>query len=412
MVRFQMVCSEFSYCTIAVEPHPGPAFSDNIMRTHLRVLRQLCLTTTVTATATATILLLLTISLPSFALPLGVITPSPSALSLPILPVPLLPKLDGDWAGAKAALRHPDCCVVSVSGLEHHLCVLQAHFADDGPAELDLRARVHVGTTACTTTGETIATGTATGTATATASDDCLRLRRSVSRDLFVTGGDDHNDPCTAALVELARGVASLAETGGECDDVDVEQDCVSDVFVRIVCASDYKAIDPMYHTDKAPLRAYVTLRGVGTEFMTRPCSPLEYVTLRGLGKKGGVGVVSPAAALVEESDTSTNVMRVAEELELIVMKGDHYECAYDYEDPDHSDSRQPARSWSTFMNKVWTRTAACVHRSPPAATAGGRRVIVSLDLADGDDDREWYQANTKREWRSGMTQRKSRLVA
>ena len=32
--------------------------------------------------------------------------------------------------------------------------------------------------------------------------------------------------------------------------------------------------------------------------------------------------------------------------------------------------------------------------------------------LADGDDDREWYEKNQKREWRSGMTQRKSRLVA
>jgi hypothetical protein len=43
---------------------------------------------------------------------------------------------------------------------------------------------------------------------------------------------------------------------------------------------------------------------------------------------------------------------------------------------------------------------------------SGGRRVIISLDLADGDDDREWYQADKKREWRSGMTQRKSHLVA
>jgi hypothetical protein len=36
-------------------------------------------------------------------------------------------------------------------------------------------------------------------------------------------------------------------------------------------------------------------------------------------------------------------------------------------------------------------------------ARRGGRRVIISLDLADGDDDREWHQANKRREWRSGF---------
>jgi len=193
--------------------------------------------------------------------------------------------------------------------------------------------------------------------------------------------GDAENikDPCTAALVEIARGVASLADgpLEGVCEDV----------LLRIVCATDYRAIDPMYHTDKAPLRGYVTLRGAGTEFMTRPCSPKEYVALRGLGKGDPKSV------------------RQAEELEFIVMKGDHYEC----KSPAKMASAVTNYSW---MKKVWTRMEACVHRSPPAVATGGRRVIISLDLADGDDDREWYQANTKREWRSGMTQRKSRLVA
>ena len=268
--------------------------------------------------------------------------------------------LAGDWKGAKHSLRSPDCCVVSVPGLDHHLRVLQEKFADSGPSDLDLRARVRVN---------------------ASAYEDCLAIRRSV---LYIDGDDDDdeinsdmrlNDPCTDALVELARGVASLADGPLALDGV------CEDVFIRIVCASQYKAHDPMYHTDKAPLRGYVTLRGVGTEFMTRTCSPLEYVTLRGFG--GGV---------------PTESIRQAEELEFIVMKGDYYDC--------------DETSQKSFVNKLWTRAEACVHRSPPGSKAGGRRVIISLDLADGDDDREWYQANTKRNWRSGMTQRKSRLVA
>ena len=94
--------------------------------------------------------------------------------------------------------------------------------------------------------------------------------------------------------------------------------------------------------------------------------------------------------------------MQRAQELEFIVMKGDHW-----YE----------AHIPPGLRGTVWQRNgAACVHRSPPAATTGPevkrRRVIVSLDLATGDDDREWYDADMKRSWRSGMTQRKSRLVA
>jgi hypothetical protein len=301
--------------------------------------------------------------------PLGVVR----SISIPAIMVttdqllrhPPAPALSGDWTGAKAALRNSDCCVVSVPGLEHHLCVLQAYFADKGPADLDLRARVRV---------------------KSSARDDCLSIRRSVSpieeNDNDDDDGNDEtamlDDPCTDALLELARGVASLA-------DGPLEEVC-EDVFIRIVCASNYKAIDPPYHTDKASLRGYVTLRGIGTEFVTRTCSPMEYAMLRGLGKGA--------------SDQS---VRQAPELEFIIMKGD----LYAYEDPNTIHSMTPAAS---FMNKMWKRKSACVHRSPPAATTGGRRrVIISLDLADGDDDREWYQANAKREWRIGMTQRKSR---
>lgn len=273
------------------------------------------------------------------------------------------PVLVGNWAAAKAALRNPDCCVVTVSGLEPQLRSLQAQWADDGPADLDLRARVHV---------------------RSSAREDCLRVHRAVSVSPSSVGDDDEEshkfDPCAAALEELSRGFASLA------DGPKLEGTC-EDVFVRVVCASDYRALDPMFHTDKAPLRGYVTLRGHGTDFMMRTCTPMEYVTLRGLGNG------EPAKSV-----------RRADELEFIVMKGDYYEAP--------ATTAPAAASWLTSL---WRRTSACVHRSPPAATTGEmrrRRVIVSLDLADGDDDREWHQADMKREWRSGMTQRKSRLVA
>jgi hypothetical protein len=313
-----------------------------------------------------------------------------SARSLQISPVPQhQPVLDqqvqaplalsGDWMAAKAALRNPDCCVVAVLGLEPQLRSLQAQLLDDGPADLDLRMRVR-----CHSSTQR--------------QEDCLRVRRAVSASSsFVLGDDDDEeesrefDPCTAAIEELARGFASLA------DGPKLENTCF-DVFVRVVCASDYRAIDPMFHTDKAPLRGYVTLCGVGTDYMTRTCTPMEYLALR-----SGLGNGVPA-----------NSVRRAKELEFIVMKGDHYECA------PPADTTVPASAAhaSSWLTKLWRRTSACVHRSPPAGTTMGetmrprRRVIVSLDLADGDDDREWYQAGKKREWRNGLTQRKSRLVA
>jgi hypothetical protein len=127
----------------------------------------------------------------------------------------------------------------------------------------------------------------------------------------------------------------------------------------------------------------------VGTEYMTRPCtSPLEYLSLRsfGLQHQGG----EPSASV-----------REAQVLEFIVMKGDYYP-------PPAETTATTTMTW--LLSKFWPRTFACVHRSPPGH--GRRRIIVSFDLADGDDDREWYDAGHRREWRSGMTQRKSRLVA
>lgn len=269
--------------------------------------------------------------------------------------------LIGNWKDGKESLQRDDCCVVSIDGMESHLNHLYEYFVNQGPSELDLRTRIHADALF----------------------QDCLTIRQSVVAIPEFDMEEYENeeiDPCTAALMELAKGVISFT------DGLVLAQPC-TDVYMRIVCASDYKAIDPMYHTDKAPLRGYTTLIGPGTEFCEKICSPLEYASLRSLGN---------------ESSPSIST-RKAKNMEFIVMKGDYYE----YNDSDMSET---SKILSRIKKKLWTRTSACVHRSPPGN--GGRRVIISLDLADGDDDREWYQKNQKREWRSGMTQRKSRLVA
>jgi hypothetical protein len=273
------------------------------------------------------------------------------------LPLPLT----GDWAGAKSALQEIDCCVVKIPNIDSHLQILQQELAENGPSDIDLRARIRTSSSA---------------TATAASYEDCLRVVRQLVTPL---PENDENevvkDPCAMALEELARGIASLAEGS-------LEEDGGVDVFVRIVCASNYRAREPPFHTDKAPFRGYATLRGVGTEYMTRTCSPCEYMMLRTLG-----------------NDRSNSFLQQAQELQFIVMKGDYYY--------DHCENSKKAEG--LLLDNVWTRARACIHRSPPGDS--GRRVIVSFDLADGDDDREWSQAGTKREWRNGLTQRKSHLV-
>lgn len=283
-----------------------------------------------------------------------------------------------NWTRAKNTLRSPKNCVVSVSGLETYLSSLRDIWKT-ATGDLDLRARIRVRASAHTRA-------------------DCLAVCRSV-RPLLPLGGSggrrapsaDGEDPCALVLEELARGVASLADgpLGG----------VVEDVFVRVAFASNYAARDPMFHTDKAPIRGYVTLDGPGTDYMTRPCSPLEYMKLRGLGAGPGAsgdGDGSGGGVFWEDGG-----LRRAEELEFIVMKGDYYEA------PVTASSAN-----SSWFGGMWKRTSACVHRSPIGDNAHRKRIIVSFDLADGDDDREWEQANLKRSWRSGMTQRKSRLVA
>ena len=150
---------------------------------------------------------------------------------------------------------------------------------------------------------------------------------------------------------------------------------------ICVVCASNYQAIDPMFHTDKCPLRGYVTLTGPGTQYMDETCHPWEYAALRTLGVDGLSGGKSRA-------------LKTAKELEFIDMKGDHYD----------------AGTSKSMTSKLWSRSSACVHRSPPGLKS--KRMILSLDLADGVDDQEWFEKCRKREWRSGMTQRKSHLVS
>jgi hypothetical protein len=281
----------------------------------------------------------------------------------------------GPWTTAKHSLRKPDCCVVSVTSLDKELTVLQRYFCSpDAPTDLDLRAKVRCGDSS-------------------TSYHDCFKIYKSIMepsqlKDRVNDVGEDfdfdidHNNPCILALEAIAKGVASLADGPLE--------GTVKDVHVRVVFASNYEAKDPMFHTDKCPLRGYVTLTGPGTQYMDRVCFPWEYISLRTLGT---------------EDATNVEGLTMAEELEFIVMKGDKYVA------PASTDSK-PSIS-QILLEKTWTRRAACVHRSPPASDSRSkRRVILSLDLADGDDNQEWYQYNQKRGWRSGMTQRKSRLVA
>lgn len=266
--------------------------------------------------------------------------------------------------------------MVSIENINPHLQILQREVAGHGPSDVDLRARIRTSTIPSDSSQSIVF-------------EDCLKVLDSIlePKENGCYSSKNEENPCASALQELAVGMASMAE-GVTFQDENGE--IGTDVFVRIVCASNYRAREPPYHTDKAPFRGYVTLRGVGTEFLNRPSSPLEYLQLRTFGEDG-----------IDDS-TKMKVVCSALECQFIVMKGDYY---YDFADKDLREHEA-----SSFLDKLWARSRACVHRSPQGN--GQRRVIISFDLDDGNDDREWYQAGTKREWRNGLTQRKSRLVA
>lgn len=246
----------------------------------------------------------------------------------------------GEWAAAKLSLRDPNCCVVSITGLDHHLLVLQDYFCGpDAPSDLDLRAKIRCGNDNTLTTY------------------DCFKIYNSITKPSQTKYkvndfGDDFTlktatkHPCILALEALASGVASLA-------DGPLEGIC-KDVHMRIVFASNYEAKDPMFHTDKCPLRAYVTLTGPGTEYMDRTSHPWEYVTLRTLGA---------------EAASNVSGLKMASILELIVTKGDKYDA------PLPIDTKPSIIQ--ALVGSIWERDAACVHRSPPAGDSSARRVIL-----------------------------------
>ena len=303
-------------------------------------------------------------------------------------------KCDGNWYQAKQALCNPNCCVVSISGIDHHLATLQSYFCgDDAPSDIDLRMRVRC----CNADGRN------KYNRTEIIYEDCANVYNTVMNP-SATNNKNENDeqiininPCIQALQELAQGVQSLAD--GPL------QSTVTDVHMRIVCASNYKANDPPFHTDKCPLRGYVTLAGPGTEYMDVTCQPWEYVALRTLGVEGLGGI----------NMDKVGRLRMANELEFIVMKGDYYDASFPDDDVMGSSNNNSNHNESVGNNKqtnklLWSRSEACVHRSPPGNA--GKRVILSLDLADGGDDQEWEERGRKRNWRVGMTQRKSHLVS
>lgn len=344
--------------------------------------------------------------------------------------------LSGDWIRAKEALRSPDCCVVSIAGLESHLRILQEQWTGNpgGPAiftadNVDLRARVRVRDTDPDLTFKDClqvcraVSGSPLSTSRSTSPSTVLIDTHEKAAKTTECSPDKREAAIVAALQELACGISALTEqtTHDENNNCSNNEKPARDVLLRVVRASSYKARDPMFHTDKAPLRGYVTLIGPGTEFMTRPSTPLEYMTLRSLGCLGGTKLSSQSSpADNDDKHNTAGTLRRAELLEFIVMKGDRYL----YESPTAITKstttidkiNRKTSSWMRNIQKslVPDRTCACVHRSPPAdtTTGGERRVILSFDLVDGDDDREWYEVNKNREWRSGMTQRKSHLVA
>lgn len=289
----------------------------------------------------------------------------------------------GDWDAGKRGLRDPSTCVVTINGLQEQLVKIQSCFcSDEALADVDLRTKVR-----CDNEDET--------------RHDCEEIYNAVMASVYTRNESEkekcqhlapqlhHSTEVTLALAELARGVASLA-------DGKLAKTCTG-VHMRVVCASDYRAIDPPFHTDKCPFRGYVTLAGQGTQYMDETCLPHEYAALRTLGVDGLQSV---------SGQRKVDSLKSAKGLEFIVMKGDTY-------DAPPSEDYSPSAS-DKLLNRFWTRSAACVHRSPPSHDGGGdrRRVILSLDLADGVDDQEWHEARRKRSWRSGMTQRKSHLVS
>ena len=299
------------------------------------------------------------------------------------------------------SLRDPNVCVVSSpTGLDDHLSILREAFcSNDAHTDLDLRMRVRCSSSIDDDNGSDDF---------GTTLNDCIKIVDSVmirrKKQLQLSSASNEHsssslEAAALALKELALGVSSLADASFSESLSSNKSSRPADVHVRVACASDYRAIDPVFHTDKCPLRAYVTLIGPGTEYVDTTCNSLQYVALRMLGENGLVTSIGDDCG-----DGGRIRVKEAKEMEFIVMKGDRYVH-------NHQSLSLLSSSQSSSLG-LWSRSSACVHRSPPGLSGGGKRVIVSLDIANGEDDREWYETGRKREWRAGLTQRKSRLVS
>ena len=322
----------------------------------------------------------------------------------------LLTPSSSSWSIVNQSLRDPNVCVVSSpTGLDDHLSILREAFcSNDAHADLDLRMRVRCSSSVDNDNGNDDDDDDDDDYSNRTTLNDCIKIvdsvinRRKRQQQLSSATNEHYSSSlleAALALKELALGVSSLADASFSESLSSKKSSRPADVHVRVACASDYRAIDPVFHTDKCPLRAYVTLTGPGTEYVDTPCNPIQYLALRMLGENGLVTSIGD-----DGGDVGRIRVKEAKEIEFIVMKGDRYVH-------NHQSLSLLSSSQSSLLG-LWSRSSACVHRSPPGALGGGKRVIVSLDIANGDDDREWYETGRKREWRAGLTQRKSRLVS
>lgn len=126
----------------------------------------------------------------------------------------------GAWNAANAQLINPDCCVVSVGGLETCLSTLQEHFVEHSQAlrNVDLRARIRMSSSS-DNREDTLS--------------DCQNVYDMVmGNKKNQHQASNNDDPCILALAELAEGISTaLHTTGGG------EQKWKQDVFMRVVCA-------------------------------------------------------------------------------------------------------------------------------------------------------------------------------
>lgn len=119
----------------------------------------------------------------------------------------------GEWRQASVQLAKPDCCVVSVNGLEACLSTLQEHFVDHARRDVDLRARI------CISYGDSRDDTLA----------DCQKVYDRVMMDTSNNHQLENTEKCIQALAELAEGISTALDIDWHTHK--------QDVFMRVVCA-------------------------------------------------------------------------------------------------------------------------------------------------------------------------------